>query len=398
MIDKEKAGAKPRSPRMQSGADLIDVGPSRRSTLRTTAVVLALTIAFHAAAVLMMPERLLVVEKSKWGNAVPRATMHAIHLVPPPETPPEPVYVPATDAPENKPDETNQFSSKDQQASQIVESEDKTGQNPEIENGEDEQANALQTGAGQSQPVQIADVVPPSKNDTEDPNPSEAREKSEQQEERRPVEEQRAEPAPIPPSSLASDTPQTGGEGYVESRIQGEAEEIPEKAPQERVIPATMADRLVSMEVPKVQQADATGMRPRERPRINISGPPPTVLRKTPNGLITPNGMLAYDSKLSEYGDYLARMFEVIGVKWHGLNENSTLPVTDSRTYVVVSFIVTAMGQIEQLQIVESNASQSAQWRCKDAIMSNAPYNEWTDQMRKLMGERQIVTVKFMYR
>jgi hypothetical protein len=151
------------------------------------------------------------------------------------------------------------------------------------------------------------------------------------------------------------------------------------------------------MEVPKADRSEASGMKPQPRPVLNLNGAMPTLLRRSSNGLSLPSGDLAFDSKLSEYGDYLSRMFEVIGMKWHALNSESSSSINDTEAFVRVRFFVTKDGQIEDLTIVDSNATKTAQWRCLDAIKSNAPYSNWTKDMVVVLGKRQAVLVQFVY-
>jgi TonB family protein len=85
-------------------------------------------------------------------------------------------------------------------------------------------------------------------------------------------------------------------------------------------------------------------------------------------------------------------------MKWYALNNSATQSVTDSNTFVKVEFDVTKDGQVTNLRVIESNSSRSAQWRCLDAIQSNAPYYEWTKDMVVVLGDSQPVSIQFIYR
>jgi hypothetical protein len=355
------------------------------------------TVLIHAVLLLTIPERFITVDPSAWKSAAPQS-QYKIHMVREDEPPPQPPdqYVQATDAPENKPDDTTNFSSKDQQASQKIESKDKTGDMPEVEDGKEEDSNALQSGL-RGQPATMQELVEDSKNDTQNPQRRDQQQKQEEQQAEGQREKQNEKPTPPAPAAIAEQNPQSGGQGYAEIFKPGKKEEIPEKAPDEREIPAVITNPFVRMEQPKSDPSDPSGMKPQPRPRLTLPGAMPTLVRKSVSGLATPNGFLAFDSKLSEYGDYLSRMFEVIGTKWNDLNRGGQIVVGDSRVFVRISFFITHDGQIEDLRILESNASQIAQWRCKDAILSNAPYFEWTSDMVKVLGERTEVKVQFFY-
>ena len=385
----------------------IDIGPSKRTTYRTTIIVLLLSILLHAGLFYAMPKRIFPAtpvkisdkQKQKQNERVIR-----LRLVPPQPKAPEPDrYVQATDAPENVPDETNNFSSKNQQASQIIESKDKTGKTPEPEKGEEENANALQTGQNKTQPGQqatVAQIVRASKNDTDNEEPLDEQKKQDPKAEigeSAPQAEEEAPPLPVAIED-AHPNPQNSGKGIAEVAHAGKDKKMPDKAPKEREIPAVVVNPLVRMEQPKVDPTTPSGMKPRPRPRLNLQGPMPTVIKKTLNGLATPTGNIAFNTKLSEFGDYISRMMEVISTKWYDLNASSAQVISDSDTYVLIKFYVNKTGQIEDLTILETNSSQSAQWRCTDAILSNAPYFEWTKDMVVILGDRQPVLIHFKYR
>jgi|GEM_PF-200826 len=398
----DRSDTKPREQRV----DLVDIGPPTRQSIGMAIAVFLATLLIHVGILLAMPERLIMVDASEWKDSH-KAPFQQIHLMPdippPPEQPDQ--YVQATDAPENKPDDTTNFSSKDQQRSQKIESKDKTGDTPEVEKGEEEDTNALQTGmdthkSTMEEVVQAAadDRTKPSDNDTQNPDPRDAQRKQEEQQAEGVREKQKEQPTPPAPSAIAEQNPESEGEGYAEILYPGKEMEMPEEAPKEREIPATITSKYVRMEQPKVDDSDASGIKPKPRPRLTLPGAMPTVVRKTASGLMAPTGFVAFDSKLSEYGDYLDRTMEVIVTKWYDLNRSGQVVVADSRVYVLVSFYITREGQVDDFRIMESTASQTAQWRCKDAILSNAPYFEWTPDMVRLLGDRTEVKIKFLYR
>jgi len=69
------------------------------------------------------------------------------------------------------------------------------------------------------------------------------------------------------------------GKGYAEVQKTGENPKMPDKAPEEREIPAVVTNPLVQMELPKAEASAASGMRPKPRPRINLSSAMPTILK-----------------------------------------------------------------------------------------------------------------------
>jgi hypothetical protein len=361
--------------------------------------ILVATVLFHVLLCLALPAHFATPLEAK--KPAIRHDMK-IHMVPPekraaPVSPPEPDrYVKATSAPENKPDETKNFSSKNQQIAQVVESKDKTGDAPEIPDAKEENANAFETGEGgkADQPT-IEQLVQQSAETGEEGHEEETRKAQPHQTEVRKME--KAEEAPPLPAALRTENPSEGkGKGVAEYKEQGQADKMPEKEAKKREIPAVQNNSLVRMETPEVDPAAKAGVKLQPRPRLNL-GMPQEVVRKSPRGVATTAGAVAIDSKLSEFGEYLDRMFEVIRTKWNDLNATASLPVTESNTHVLVSFYLTRSGAIEDLQIVETNSGQTAQWLCLDSIKANAPYIEWTPEMVARLGQRQLITIRFIY-
>ncbi|HNX04039.1 MAG TPA: hypothetical protein PKI32_00970 [Opitutales bacterium] len=376
----------------------LSVGPSKRSTLARTVAVLIATILLHVGLFLALPEHLYTPVSQ--DRTAPKKQDIRIHMMQPqrrtPPPPPEPDrYVQATSAPENKPDQTRNFSSKDQQAAQIVESKDKTGDTPEAANGEDDKANALETGQGRQNQPTIEEIV----QEASDGEQGESEDSQRQQDEVKEPQPSSPPPSPPAPAALASEkTPTYQGRGVAEYQHPGQAEKLPEKPSREREIPAVNDNNpLVRLEQPQVDPSAKSGVKLQPRKRLNL-GMSPTVVRRTAKGLAVPSGAIAFDSKLSEFGDYLNRMFEAIGNKWQDLNDSSAPSVDDTNTHVLVTFYVNKLGQVEDLKVVESTSSQTAQWRCLDAIQSTAPYFEWTKDMVVVLGDRQPVAVDFLYR
>jgi hypothetical protein len=205
------------------------------------------------------------------------------------------------------------------------------------------------------------------------------------------------EEAPPLPAALKADNPAEGkGKGIAEYRELGQADKMPEKEAKKREIPAVVQNNpLVRMETRRSIPGEGgreAPTPPAPEPRHAAGGG-----EKSPRGVATMAGAVAIDSKLSEFGEYLDRMFEIIRTKWNDLNATASLPVTESNTHVIVSFYLNKSGAIEDLQIVETNSGQTAQWLCLDSIKANAPYIEWTPEMVARLGQRQLITVKFIY-
>jgi hypothetical protein len=107
-------------------------------------------------------------------------------------------------------------------------------------------------------------------------------------------------------------------------------------------------------------------------------------------------GQLAFNSRLSEFGDYLARMKEVIGLRWRNLNYN-TRALPGGGTRVIVRFDITREGRIEHIRIIEATTGRVGETLATDAITSSAPFNRWSPEMIVILGERTACEVHFYY-
>ncbi len=133
---------------------------------------------------------------------------------------------------------------------------------------------------------------------------------------------------------------------------------------------------------------------PRPRPVLNEINRGPVGTRV---GAAPRIGQVAVDANFSEYGDYLARMIDVIVRQWHLLAWDS-LPAGEVGTVVSVSFQVNASGQVLELEVIQSTASLVATLICQDAIESRQPYGEWSPEMREVLGDEQTIRIRFLYR
>lgn len=408
--EKNVVTADPERKPHEERVDWIDVSSENRSARNAAIAILIFSILLHVAAFALlprhtfgiMPPRELTQAERQRQEQMREVKVHLVPYVMPQQAPKPPEqFVQSTDAPENKPDETPFFSNKNQQASQIMESKVKGGRIPEVAKAESEQANALESGMGKQSQPKITDIVKEISSKEAKDKASEAKQKQDAQQAKGTARAlpQNEEPAPALPKAFEGKTPKDDGKGIAEIARAGKADKMPDKAPREREIQAVMSGSpFVKMEVPRVDPSDDSGVRPSPRPRLMLPSAMPSLIRKTRSGLATPTGNIAFDTKLSEFGDYLSRVLEAIAMKWYSLNNSATQNVMDSNTYVRVQFDVTKDGQVSNLKILETNSSQSAQWRCLDAIQSNAPYYVWTKDMVVVLGDSQPVSIQFIYR
>jgi hypothetical protein len=107
-------------------------------------------------------------------------------------------------------------------------------------------------------------------------------------------------------------------------------------------------------------------------------------------------GPTAVDARWSNYGAYLQRMIEAVQIQWEKLLVESKVYPSSGST-VTVKFIMDSAGKIARIINVDSTANDSASRACMSAITDRAPYGDWTDDMKAVLGEQQEMTFTFYY-
>ncbi|ACB77029.1 hypothetical protein [Opitutus terrae] len=315
------------------------------------------------------------------GNSVLRPHSSArefnIELAPdtfvqtPAEKPPPPMnFVEANpNAPDNVPDNTNNFAAQNQQVAQPTPTPDGKSDRPAIEGKADVQSTAIVSG----QLTQPQEAMPAAAPVPEQPAAT--------------IEAPRRREVPLPGFEKT--------EGENESSYGSNIAKFAEGA------------KSVDQEVEGVEDAPliqgATGAQPaidpkRPRPRPQVVRQQqvrPAIFQENKFG--TQNiGAIAYDAKWSNYGQYLQKMIETVQIQWERiLIESRVYPV--SGTHVRVVFVMNDQGAIARIANVEGTAGNQAEKACTSAITARAPYGEWTDDMKAVLGAEQELTFTFYY-
>ena len=100
------------------------------------------------------------------------------------------------------------------------------------------------------------------------------------------------------------------------------------------------------------------------------------------DGGATRQGPAALDVRLTGYGDYDARFFAAISIAWRKQLKSRTW----SPSQVIVDFSLFHDGRIEDLTVRETNAAAILQYFCRESIQQPAPFEQWTEDMRKQLG------------
>ena len=305
------------------------------------------------------------------------------------EEPPEPDesrYVETNpNVPTNLPDDTDNFAARDQQAAQ----EERTPIGPDntpFLDGEEEDSPKIVDGEFPSDPIPFSAVT--GLNTPAQPDFTAAM------------------PLPTPPPSAPDfiDQAPVSDEGIGSYLDPGLSEERVDKSSDNLVINVTV-NPLVAGEQPQSQSRDDATSRPvpdsgpqmpLPRQQVKMDVLPGPVMNSS--GSVPGLGSLAIDARFSEFGEYLDRMYEIIGTQWLLLASRVHRGSSQTNTRVIVDFMLTKDGTIRTIEIAFSSALQASTLICKDAIQSRAPFNIWTDEMIVSMGEEQPIRVTFIYR
>ncbi len=300
----------------------------------------------------------------------------------PEEVPPTEFVQANPDAPDNVPDETDNFSDRNQQLAQ-EEAAEEIGDMPSTEGEDDVESTAIVTGTGE-EPTPPTPAQPPA------PEALEQTEATEEQE--------------MP--ALAQD-PLSGTEdirGENENGYGTNVVKLPEN-PQ-----ADVDESVEGITDPEQATTEGRGLyyrpdpsRPSQRPTLATSQVQPAVFANRVAG--TENiGIVAHNALRTTFGEYFNRMLGVIGQGWRydiraKIERRLGFPLDGSR--VVVSFTLHQNGTIT-IDNVDGNAGPLWDGVAVEAIAAPARladgYGEWPDDMRTVLGESTPIRLTFYYR
>ncbi len=369
---------------------LLDVLLKRRALSRNSLIAGVIgTILFHLIGLFGLPSDIFTAEKSDLKD---RYRDFEVELAMAEEEP-EQVYTQTNpDAPENEPDQTNNFAARDQQAAQEEAPKEIDDENrPSSESDDNIETNQFITG----------DLDPPEFT----PPPSQQSEEQEEQEEAQEVpllvpqfeSKPLIKSIPIPGTLEEEDPDDTGimevdhdeneAPTNVDEYVQGEAEEGEEE---EQV--AASPQPLVVPQRARVT-AEASEPSPRPRPRLPKVAPGP-VRNRTPG--VSRTGSIAMDAKFSEFGEYMERFIEIVSVRWNSLADEAAAKESNSK--VVLRFTLDKNGYISNMNTRQGTTSKVIGiYISRTALEDGAPYGPWTPEMVDVFGDSEEVTFSFHY-
>lgn len=153
------------------------------------------------------------------------------------------------------------------------------------------------------------------------------------------------------------------------------------------------------------------GVKPESQPppKPTASAPEPSVAASRPRpqlvstqsipGTLDPAarnpGLRGADPKWSAYGGYLRRVTEIVQAQWESRLQAGQ--PSASGTYVGVTFILKSDGRVMRIAKVETSASPAGVAAVVGAITDRSPYEAWSTDMKKVLGEEQELTFYFHY-
>ena len=361
-------------------------------------VVLAflLTLLLHAAVLLVLPERLRV--RSGGGQPEEEPALQVTLAKPDPD---DMRFVEANpEAPENEPDRKDQYSFRAQQSADRAPDENPLNA-PNVD-GETDSQKVVQGAVEEPEPLPPG-VYAEQKRPGEGPGNTggkagtgEAREKREPS----PTEQAAVPPSPRPPKPDFLQQEPEDEEGP------GSSEREPGEADKERPEPEedTPIDVYRPPEEARTAQQPSAGQggggspearpKPRERPRLSpelVRGP---LMRS--QGTASRRGVVAIDATFSEFGEYQQQFYAAVQAGWY--QQIKFYQPMDTSARVQVRFTMKADGSIENVEVVETTASEIATVICESAISKRSPFRPWTRQMVEVFGRERTLNVMFHYR
>jgi hypothetical protein len=296
------------------------------------------------------------------------------------------------DAPDNVPDETDQFGAQNQQVAQEVPDPDGDSESPATTSDTEEEITSTAIVSGNRQdpaiPVYLPEMLP------EDVPPDD-------------------------PDLLFTDDPLESRPAVVEARdplsgyedLLGEADggigtnivQLPER-------PEPIEQRIDGSDTPRDPNAvegpepgPAIYFRPdpnRPLPRPQLAGAQtrPTFIANNVRG--TANvGVIAHSALRTDFGDYLSRIIDTVDVQWNmdirrKLEAGLNFPLDGSR--VKVTFVLDKEGQV-RIREVEGTAGLLWNRVAVEGVTARSPYGPWSDAMIRILGEEQQLTFTFFY-
>ena len=281
-------------------------------------------------------------------------------------------------SPINSPDNTNNFSFRDQQAAQPIATPAKTKEDLPKVNGTQFSSKVTPTKIESPPQPQFTEQ---SKKTTLEKNKEKAIEQSAKM---KPTSKQVPNVEKVDENGLKIEEQEKDGRDRVINLSKNHSENEPSDS-----------DQQLTLNEPKLETLIARRPRPKLSPDL-LRGP---VMKTTSNAPRV--GMLAVECRLHPYGVYVQEMLRSIEDQWQQLAYNSLSFIQRDRLKNRISyqFTLLADGSISNLKNLNSLVEFSLPAEiCRQAIASRVPFGSWTPQMKDDFGESDTITIHFNYR
>ncbi len=134
--------------------------------------------------------------------------------------------------------------------------------------------------------------------------------------------------------------------------------------------------------------------KPKLRPKLNRT---PMGLLKKNDEAVSKYGITAINARFTQFGEYIQKMHEAIGSQFHLLFANYNFTAVDFGSCVSIFYSLDEMGNVTSIGIKFSTASNLAVILCKDAILSQAPFGPWTDDMKAILSKEEKFHCNFLF-
>ena len=273
------------------------------------------------------------------------------------------------DAPDNTPDQTNNFAARNQQVAQEKPTPNGKSERPAMEGQKEIHSTQIVDGRLEKPQEQVPAPMTPVA-------PTESKLTA-------PREEQ------VPLTGFDKKTGTSDGFGSNIANPADAPKDIPNKVDGLKNVPL--------IEGATDMQPAIDPHHPRARPQVvKTMQTRPAIFEE--NKIGTANvGIRGINANWSHYGEYLKKLTEVVQMQFDKLNDESrgTPPVG---TTVTVKFSLNSEGKVTIINVDSSKGTEQAARISVSSIAIPSPYGPWTDDMKALLGDQDEMTFDFYYR
>ena len=282
------------------------------------------------------------------------------------------------DVPINPPDETNNFSFRDQQAAQPFPENTKTKEMMPRSNGEEFSSK----------------VTPSSKESTPTPKVTENSKIQETRNEKQ-MSEEKKKTSPAPKDMKVVETEMNEKQGLKIGHHQEKGTERIINLSKKNYDDKSIVEE-EQIEAPQTQEKKTLLIRP--RPKLSpdlLQGP---IMKTTSNAPRI--GAVSVECRLHPHGVYMQEMLRSIEDQWHHQVRSSLKFIQRDKLKTKISyrFLLLADGTIKNLKALHQQDGLLPEELCRQAILSRVPYGDWTEKMIEDFGISDEITIHFNYR